>query len=137
MKGGRHGARRLLLQALYQTQVGGHALDELIEQFSASPEYEYVDQEFFLSLLKEILGDGALLDSHIVRAADRPVTQLDPVERAILWIGLAELQWHPDVPASVAINEAVELAKEYGAETSYRYVNAILDSVTGYLRGSS
>ena len=79
--------------------------------------------------------DGVELDTlevgqkAIAAAADRPLEQLDPVERAVLWIGVAELGARPDVPAKVAINEAVELAKEFGASDSHRYINAILDSV--------
>jgi len=137
MSGARHGARRLLLQALYQHQVGGHDLNELINQFSASPEYESIDGDYFQTLLKEVLDDTGVLDGYIVQAADRPVTQIDPVEHAILWIGLAELHSQRDVPAVVVINEAVELAKEYGAEASFRYVNALLDAFAGNIRDQS
>ena len=59
---------------------------------------------------------------------------MDPIEHGVLWIGLIELQSHDDVPSKVIINEAVELAKEFGAQDSYRYINAILDKVAGKLR---
>jgi N utilization substance protein B len=131
---GRHGARRLLLQALYQNQVGGHRPDELVGQFSASKEFKGVDGEYFLAVLDEISENREELDSHIAGAADRPIEQLDPIERGVLWIGMAELRFHDDVPVRVVINEAVELAKEFGAEDSYRYVNAILDKVADTLR---
>ena len=131
---GRHGARRLLLQALYQSQVGGHDTAALISQFSASKEFDAIDRDFFLTLLEEILAGRDSLEKHIAAVADRPVEQLDPIERSVLWIGLAELEYHADVPVRVIINEAVELAKEFGAQDSYRYVNAILDKVAGELR---
>jgi N utilization substance protein B len=131
---GRHGARRLLLQALYQSQVGGQETDELVQQFSSSKEFSEIDNAYFLALLKEILADTAALETHIVAAADRPVEQLDPIERSVLWIGLAELGSRKDVPTRVIINEAVELAKEFGAQDSYRYINAILDKVSGNIR---
>jgi len=137
MSGARHGARRLLLQALYQQQLGGHSLEELLEQYCAAPEFGSVDGGFFKSLLNEIVGDTDDLDACIVQAADRPVAQIDPVERAILWIGMTELRSHPDIPATVIINEAVELAKEYGAEASFRYINAVLDSVVGQFRATT
>ncbi len=54
--------------------------------------------------------------------------QLDPVEHAVLWIGLKELRERDDIPAGVAINEAINLAREFGAEGSHRYINAILDT---------
>ncbi len=131
---GRHGARRLLLQALYQQQIAGHDCVTLRGQFTATDEFEQADGEYFLTLLDEIDRDRATLDGRIDAFADRPVEQIDPVERAVLWIGITELGSHPDVPAKVAINEAVELAKEFGAQDSYRYVNAILDGVAKELR---
>ena len=87
------------------------------------------------SLLTEKgLVDPQALDELIGRAADRPVAQLDPVERAVLWIGLMELRSHHDVPRRVVIDEAVELAKEFGAQDSFRFVNAVLDCMAKELR---
>ncbi len=131
---GRHGARRLLLQALYQGQIGGHDTGELIEQFSDTKQFDDIDGDYFRILLEEISVSRASLETHIAAAADRPVEQLDPVERSVLWIGLAELESHADIPAKVIINEAVELAKEFGAQGSYRYINAILDKIARELR---
>ncbi len=131
---GRRGARRLLLQALYQYQVGGHDAADIARQFSGQPGYERIDAEYFQSMLSDVISNIPELDSRIAAAADRPVTQLDPVEHAVLWIGLAELTRRDDMPHRVAINEAVELAKQFGAQDSYRYVNAILDSVVGESR---
>ena len=131
---GRHGARRLLVQALYQKQVGGHDDASLRLQFYESDKFAEIDDEFFRDVLDEVLKDWEVLDQHIDTLADRPISQLDPIERAVLWIGCAELRSHPDVPTKVAINEAVELAKEFGTEDSFRYINAILDKASGELR---
>jgi N utilization substance protein B len=131
---GRHGARRLRVQALYQKQVGGHDDATLRLQFCDSDEFAEIDGEFFRAVLDDVLQGWEVLDQKIDALADRPIAQLDPIERAVLWIGCAELRSHPDVPAKVAINEAVELAKEFGSEDSFRYINAILDKVSGELR---
>ena len=131
---GRHGARRLLVQALYQKQVGGHDDATLRLQFCDSDEFAEIDGEFFRVVLDDVLQGWEVLDQKIDALADRPIAQLDPIERAVLWIGCAELRSHPDVPAKVAINEAVELAKEVGSEDSFRYINAILDKISGELR---
>lgn len=131
---GRHGARRLLVQALYQSQLAGHDSAALLEQYSASKEFPGVDADFFCTVLDEVFSQRNVLDERIVSAADRPLEQLDPIERCILWIGIVELKSHTDIPAKVIINEAVELAKEFGALDSYRYVNAILDKVSATLR---
>jgi len=131
---GRHGSRRLLVQALYQRQLGAHPAAEILAQFTADPGFQRVDGAYFRELLEEIVGDSDALDELITRQADRPVNQLDPVERGILWLGLAELRSHPEVPAKVIINEAVQLAREFGAQDSHRYINALLDQLTTVLR---
>ena len=131
---GRHGARRLLVQALYQNQIGGHDSAALIEQFSSSKEFSGVDADYFCAVLDEVMEGKDALDTHISSVADRPLDQLDPVERCVLWIGVVELKSHPDIPAKVVINEAVELAKEVGASDSFRYINAILDKASKALR---
>ena len=132
---GRHGARRLLVQALYQFQISGHSDDELIEQFSSREEFAWIDGDYFLSLLHEIIEGADALDGLIAESADRPVAQLDPIERAVLWVGLAELESRPDVPLKVVLNEAVELSKQFGAEDGHRFVNAVLDKAAKSLRG--
>lgn len=137
MARGRRGARRLALQALYQRQLAGHGVAELVEQYSASKEFRGIDAAYFSLLLEEIVPAEAELDTLIQEAADRPPAQLDPVEHAVLWIGANELRAHPDVPAGVVIDEAVELAKEFGAQDSFRYVNAVLDALNRRLRGDA
>lgn len=134
MARGRHGARRLVLQALYQRQLGGHTASEIIAQFADRKEFRGIDTAYFLALIEEIVAAEDELDALIARAADRPVTQLDPVERGVLWIGITELRAHPDVPRRVVIDEAVELAKEFGAQDSFRYINAVLDAMAAELR---
>jgi len=131
---GRHGSRRLLVQALYQRQLAGHTAAELVAQFSSQKDFEKMDVEFFRRLLGEILADTAALDALIAGDADRPVGQLDPVEHGILWLGLTELRAHPEIPLKVVITEAVQLAKEFGATDGHRYINALLDRLAPKLR---
>lgn len=131
---GRHGSRRLLVQALYQHQLAGHAAAELLEQYTSRSDFEKMDVEFFRRLLGEILADTATLDALIAGDADRPVVQLDPVEHGILWLGLTELRLHPEIPLKVVITEAVQLAKEFGATDGHRYINALLDQLAPKLR---
>lgn len=131
---GRHGSRRLLVQALYQRQLAGHTAAEITAQFASQKDFERVDVEYFRRLLGEVLADTAGLDALIAGDADRPVAQLDPVEHAILWLGLMELRAHPEIPVKVVITEAVQLAKEFGATDGHRYINALLDKVAPKLR---
>lgn len=131
---GRHGSRRLLVQALYQYQLNEHSATEIAVQFAGQRDFRLVDVDYFRLLLGEILTDTAALDRLLTGQADRPVSQLDPVERGILWLGLAELKLHREVPIKVVINEAVKLAHEFGAQDGHRYINAVLDQLAPTLR---
>jgi N utilization substance protein B len=134
-KGGKRGRSRVLLvQALYQMQITGHDLRELRSQFKDRPEYERVDQDYFDDALKTICDNSEDIESAIAEFADRPVEQLDPVERGILLLGFYELQSVADVPYRVVINEAVNLAKRMGAEDGYKFINALLDRASKKLR---
>ena len=123
----RQRARELLIKALYQWQLAGHTRAELSEQFGQMPEFARIDQDYFQNLLTAVLDDAEALDALISRQAVRAIEQLDAVGRAILLLALAELKHRSDVPTKVIINEAVELAKRYGAAESFRFVNAVLD----------
>ena len=121
------------MQALYQWQLADHDLSELVGQFEREAGFAAVDQAYFRSLLEIVLDDVETLDATIARFAVRPTAQLDAVGRAILLLALAELGNRPDVPTNAIINEAVELAKRYGATDSYRFVNALLDKAAAEL----
>ena len=127
MSQSRHRARELLLQALYQQQLTGHSAAELARQFSERSDFKRADGDYFHELLAGILSDTVSLDGVISAHADRDLAQLDPVGRAILWLAVYELKACLAVPTRVVINEAVELAKAYGATDSHRFVNAVLD----------
>ncbi|HYW91279.1 MAG TPA: transcription antitermination factor NusB [Gammaproteobacteria bacterium] len=130
----RSAARRLAVQALYQWQIGGEEPGELVAQFSDRPEMDAADRGYFTALVRGCVQGYAGLQDRIAPCLDRPVEQLDPVERAILLVGAFELRDRPDVPYRVAINEAVELAKVFGAQGSHLYVNGVLDRLAGTLR---
>ena len=123
----RSAARELLLQALYQWQLADHSLEELLLQFAQREEYSRIDSGYFKALLADILARNEELTALIEGYADRSPGHLDPLGRAALLIGLAELKLRPDVPTKVVINEAVELAKRYGPTDGHRFVNALLD----------
>ena len=121
------------MQALYQWQLADHDLSELVAQFELEADFAAVDQAYFRALLEIVLDDVETLDAIIARFAVRSMAQLDAVGRAILLLALAELNNRPDVPTNAIINEAVELAKRYGATDSYRFVNALLDKAAAEL----
>ncbi len=120
-------SRKLVLQALYQWQLTGQSVAELRNQFSADGGLADADGEYFAELLGGVIEAAAAFDAELGGLIDRPVGQLDPVERAVLLIGLYELERRPEVPYRVVINEGVELAKRFGATEGHKFVNAVLD----------
>ncbi len=133
-KGARSRARDLIVQSLYQKQITGHDIVELLRQFHDRPDYQRVDQEYYDDALKAICENREMLEQSIDNLADRPLAQLDPVERGILMLGFYELQSKPDVPYKVVINESVNLAKRFGAVDGHKYINAVLDRAVGKFR---
>jgi N utilization substance protein B len=131
----RGAARRLLIQALYQRQMAAQPWQELHRQFSADPAFERADPEYFGAALRAVCDESAQLDEELRHYSDIDPARLDPVEHAILYLGLWELMTRPDIPYRVVINEAVELAKRFGATDGHRYVNAVLDKASRVHRG--
>jgi N utilization substance protein B len=132
--GARSRARELIVQALYQMQITGHGLAELTEQFHERPDYQRVDKAYFDGLLSGILEHTVALEESIDELADRPIAQLDPVEKGILLLGFYELRSMQDVPFKVVINESVNLAKRFGAVDGHKYINALLDRAVKQFR---
>lgn len=129
-------ARKLAMQALYQWQLTQQSAAEIKQQFFESEESAGVDREYFEELVGGCIArheeQGATLQPFL----DRPLDQLDPVEAAILMIGMYELQQRIDVPYRVVINEAVDLCKRFGATEAHKYINAVLDRAARELRAA-
>ena len=129
-------ARKLAMQALYQWQLTGQSAAELRNQYAEEEGWGEADADYFRELLNGITEGAAGLDAALAGLIDRPVGQLDPVERAVLLIGLYELGHRPEVPWRVVINEGVELAKRFGATDGHKFVNAVLDRASRSLRAA-
>jgi len=129
-------ARKLAMQALYQWQLTGQSAAELRNQYAEEEGWGDADADYFRELLNGITEGAAGLDATLAGLIDRPVGQLDPVERAVLLIGLYELGHRPEVPWRVVINEGVELAKRFGATDGHKFVNAVLDRASRSLRAA-
>ncbi|MFO7593728.1 MAG: transcription antitermination factor NusB [Pseudomonadota bacterium] len=127
-------ARERAMQALYQWQLAEEEPAEIEKQFMEEQDMKGVDKKFFSELLREIPRHLKELDAHIEDVLDRSIEQVDPVERAILRIGIYEMQHRIDIPYRVVINEMVELAKVFGAEQGHKYINGILDKAAVKLR---
>lgn len=93
-----------------------------------------VDWAFFDALVDGVIKDCEELDEAYAPLLDRDVTELDPVERAILRLATHEFRSHIEVPFKVVINEGVQLARLFGADKSHRYINGVLDALARQLR---
>lgn len=127
-------ARKLALQALYRWQLNECPWQDLIQEFHDAEDMPRADREYFRELVEGVWRTRAALDADLSTWADRGPTLLDPIEHAILLIGVYELRHRQDVPYRVAINEAVTLAKRFGATDGHKYVNAVLDRAARALR---
>jgi N utilization substance protein B len=131
---GRRLARRLALQALYQLQLNPRSWQDTHQQFAEDPEAERVDRDYFRELITAIAPNREALDARLATLSEIAPAELDPIEHAVLWVGLHELQSHPELPYRVAIDEAVQLAKQFGATDGHKFVNAVLDRAAKELR---
>lgn len=125
----RHNARRYALQAMYQWQLAGTALDIIEAEFLRFHIDKKFDLEYFKELIHGVPENKIELDKEIREFTARPLTEIDPVELAVLRIAIHELLKRPDVPYRVIINEALELTKKFGSVEGYKFVNGILDRI--------
>jgi transcription antitermination protein NusB len=134
MKSARRRSRELALQALYAWQISGEGAAGLRTQASQSKEFDKADSKYFARLLEGTIEEARALERLIEPVLDRKLKELSPVERGILLLAAFELKNAPDIPFRVVINEAVELAKEYGGTDGHKYVNGVLDKLAAKLR---
>jgi N utilization substance protein B len=134
MKSARRRAREYALQGLYQWQLAGGAPGEIRAHLAADAHFAKADAQYFGVLLSGTIQEADDLKREIAPALDRTVEALSPVERGILLLAAWELKHSPDIPYRVVINEAIELAKEFGGTDGYKYVNGVLDKLAPRLR---
>ena len=129
----RRKARTLIVQALYQWYISKSDPLEIEAQFHEQNGGK-IDWEYFSEVFLEIPKQQEALDKHISPLLDRELNSLDPVEKALLYLGTFELANRIDIPYRVVINECVELAKTFGATDGHKYINGVLDKLAKNLR---
>ncbi len=127
-------ARERALQALYQWDIGNAQSSDVRKQFLDTQDMSRVDVDYFVELFNGISHDPDVVDTAMADALDRPIDDLDPIERGVLRVAVFELMQRPDIPARVVINEGVEITKRFGADKGHRYVNGVLDKLAKQLR---
>ena len=130
----RRKARELAVQALYSWQLSQNSVTDIDANFLTDNSARRFDIAYFQKLLHGVTADISNIDNTISPHVDRPLADVDPVEKAILRVAIFELNDCLDVPYKVVINEAIELAKSFAADDSHKFVNGVLDKAVKLIR---
>lgn len=135
MKNTRRRAREIALQALYAWQLGGGGASDVLEQARGFEGYARADTALVEALVRGSIERADVLDALIApHLIERRLSELSPVERAILRIGTLELAEHSETPVKVVLNEAIDLGKDFGGAQGHRFVNGVLERVAQAVR---
>lgn len=130
----RRKARELAVQATYSWQVSHNSVKDVEVNFISENSKRRFDIEYFQLLLRGVTANVTQIDALISPYVDRPLDDIDQVEKAILRVAVFELKDCADVPYRVVINEAIELAKLFAADDSHKFVNGVLDKTVKLIR---
>jgi N utilization substance protein B len=133
-KSSRRRSREFAVQGLYQWQLAKTDPGTIVQQLGEAKGFDKLDHEYFAALLYGAIDRAHELEGEIAPCLDRTFAGLSPVERGILLLATYELRHQPEVPYRVVINEAVEIAKEYGGTDGYKFVNGVLDKLASRMR---
>lgn len=125
----RRRARECAVQALYSWQISENDPAVVELSFVTEQDLTDVDTPYFRKLFRQTADNVTAVDSTLTPFLDRATEELTPIEKAILRLATYELKYELDVPYKVVINEAIEVAKTFGAEESHKYINGVLDKV--------
>ncbi len=131
---GKRRARKLAVQALYQWQMSGAEMTEVEAQFLAVNNMDKVDLDYLKRIIHGISKTCNKIDQAFAPFLDRLVQELNPIELAVLRLSTFELLFCPEIPFQVVLDEAVTLAKAYGSQDGYRYVNGVLHQLSTQVR---
>ncbi|WP_028866738.1 transcription antitermination factor NusB [Psychromonas hadalis] len=130
----RRRARQFAVQAVYQWQITGAPFAQIIEQFTTDQDLSKTDVPYFKELLSGVINRIETLDEKLSPYLSRKIKDVDMVDIAILRIAMFELSYRTDVPHKVVLNEAIELAKDFATDDSYKFVNGVLDKALRSLK---
>jgi len=133
-KSGRRLAREFAVQGIYQWLLSGNDLPAIDAHLSEDDGFPKVDRKLFRTLLNGAHDQADALRAQFGSHLDRPVGELSPVEHAILLVETFELAHQIDTPYRVVINEAIELAKDFGGSDGHKFINGVLDKLAPQLR---
>jgi N utilization substance protein B len=129
-------ARERALQALYQWDITAADASAVRKEIIERQEMDRVDLDYFTELFNGVSHDVDSVDTILAKSLDRPIAELDPIERSVLRLCCYELSEQLATPARVVINEGIEITKRYGADQGHKYINGVLDKLALVLRSA-
>ena len=134
MPGLRHQARVKALQVLYEVDAVGHDARKIVERLKRESELPEETLQFTARLVEGVAANQDVIDRMIGKYAPNwPVHQLSIIDRTVLRIAIFELKYNKETPSKAVANEAVELAKSFGSDSSTKFVNGVLGSLMAEL----
>lgn len=130
----RRRARQFAVQAVYQWQLTEASFAQIIDQFTVDQDLSKTDVPYFKELLSGVINRADELDEKLSPYLSRKIKDVDMVDLAILRLAMFELTFRTDVPEKVVLNEAIELAKDFATDESYKFVNGVLDKALRSLK---
>jgi N utilization substance protein B len=130
----RRSARQFAVQAVYQWQITKLNAGQIIDQFTVDQDLSKTDVPYFKELLAGVINRVESLDEKLSPYLSRKIEDVDMVDLAVLRIAMFELTYRTDVPHKVVLNEAIELAKDFATDESYKFVNGVLDKALRSLK---
>ena len=130
----RRRARECAVQALYSWAVSQNSPEIVELNFMTEQDMKGVDTPYFRKLFRQTVENVETVERIMQGYLDRGLEELDPIEKSILRLAVYELQFEADVPYKVVINEAIEVAKVFGADESHKYINGVLDKIAPVVR---
>ncbi|MEI4269708.1 MAG: transcription antitermination factor NusB [Candidatus Dasytiphilus stammeri] len=127
-------ARECALQALYGWQLSGYDIRDIEHQFLSDFKEKNIDFIYFHDLLHGVVNHYPEIDQLIKIHINRRLEHVGQIEKVILRIALFELIYRNEIPYKVVINEGIELAKIFGSEESYKFINGVLDPASLQIR---
>ena len=135
LKRNRSKSRSLALQTLFEIDLTKHHIDDVLGHLMVESDLDENQLKFAREIVCGVLDKKKQIDSLIAECAtEREVGDLSSLDRSVLRMGILELLDFSDTPPKVVVNEAVELAKIYGSDNSYKFVNGVLGAVLQKLK---
>jgi N utilization substance protein B len=130
----RRRARQFAVQAIYQWQITQLNVGQIIDQFTIDQDLSKTDVPYFKELLAGVINKTESIDEKLSPYLSRKIEDVDMVDKAVLRLAMFELTYRTDVPHKVVLNEAIELAKDFATDESYKFVNGVLDKALRSLK---